>query len=290
VPCDTFRRPQEQHRQTPCARFTVPLGRHRPHILYSQNVSAPLFPEEGGHAGRIRQARRDYQEHQNEIHAKLIASMGERLVAHIKSLNAIKWDVLPAKPGINKSLPRPSTPTPAPPSPLPLPPTNVPLGSPRSAAPAPLTKRPSLFSNDRLKGMLSRSSTIQLTSMPAPAPAPPPVPAQAKRGGYKQVSALLSPPPLPVEKQRELPSSCPFMPRLRLRPRRNDGSRPLKRCAVMHRRHRLGIERMLEGRIAWSRVRCNVAEHAPPTPAKDAVARSRATGPEPSPECTSVAG
>lgn len=28
----------------------------------------------------------DYQEHQNEIHAKLIAIMGDRLSAHIKSL------------------------------------------------------------------------------------------------------------------------------------------------------------------------------------------------------------
>jgi len=45
--------------------------------------------------------KRDYQEHQNEIHAKLIAIMGDRLVAHIKSLNAIKWDVPPAKPGVN---------------------------------------------------------------------------------------------------------------------------------------------------------------------------------------------
>jgi len=45
--------------------------------------------------------KRDYQEHQNEIHAKLIAIMGDRLAAHIKSLNAIKWDAPPAKPGVN---------------------------------------------------------------------------------------------------------------------------------------------------------------------------------------------
>lgn len=31
--------------------------------------------------------RQDYQEHQNEIYAKLIAIMGDRLTYHIKSLN-----------------------------------------------------------------------------------------------------------------------------------------------------------------------------------------------------------
>jgi vacuolar protein sorting-associated protein 54 len=46
--------------------------------------------------------KRDYQEHQNEIHAKLIAIMGDRLSAHIKSLNAIRWDAPPAKPGTNE--------------------------------------------------------------------------------------------------------------------------------------------------------------------------------------------
>jgi vacuolar protein sorting-associated protein 54 len=45
--------------------------------------------------------KRDYQEHQNEIHAKLIAIMGDRLTAHIKSLNAIKWDDPQAKSGVN---------------------------------------------------------------------------------------------------------------------------------------------------------------------------------------------
>ena len=32
-------------------------------------------------------ALQDYQEHQNEIHQKLIAIMGDRLSAHIKSLH-----------------------------------------------------------------------------------------------------------------------------------------------------------------------------------------------------------
>ncbi|KAI0705950.1 Vps54-like protein-domain-containing protein [Cytidiella melzeri] len=41
--------------------------------------------------------KRDYQEHQNEIHAKLIAIMGDRLSAHIKTLQVVNWDV--PKPG-----------------------------------------------------------------------------------------------------------------------------------------------------------------------------------------------
>ncbi|KAI0341623.1 Vps54-domain-containing protein [Trametopsis cervina] len=41
--------------------------------------------------------KRDYQEHQNEIHAKLIAIMGDRLSAHIKTLQLVDWNV--PKPG-----------------------------------------------------------------------------------------------------------------------------------------------------------------------------------------------
>ncbi|KAH9989086.1 Vps54-like protein-domain-containing protein [Russula compacta] len=261
--------------------------------------------------------KRDYQEHQNEIHAKLIAIMGDRLTAHIKSLNAIKWDVPPAKPGVNDYMellvketvtlhkvlsrylanvvveyvmsevfaainhrlseeytkielptldakerlltdarylhekfsvlkapgtptavletlvadkraatapasPRPTTPTPS--SPLPLPPSYVPLGSPRSAAPPP--KRPSLFSNDRIKGILGRGTTTTQQHQPASAPPAAPVPApaaQEKQGGYKQVAALLSPAPLPAEKRascRRHRYRCLFMPRRRLRLRK----------------------------------------------------------------------
>lgn len=36
--------------------------------------------------------RQDYQEHQNEIHAKLIAIMGDRLSAHIKTLQVRSVD------------------------------------------------------------------------------------------------------------------------------------------------------------------------------------------------------
>jgi len=45
--------------------------------------------------------KRDYQEHQNEIHAKLIAIMGERLSTHCKSLQEIRWDVPPPQQGPN---------------------------------------------------------------------------------------------------------------------------------------------------------------------------------------------
>ena len=66
--------------------------------------------------------KRDYQEHQNEIHAKLIAIMGDRLTAHIRTLQvrfplpvllslppsdkdcavqAVKWDVPKEGGGVN---------------------------------------------------------------------------------------------------------------------------------------------------------------------------------------------
>ncbi|KAG5643229.1 hypothetical protein DXG03_001313 [Asterophora parasitica] len=43
----------------------------------------------------------DYQEHQNEIHSKLIAIMGDRLTAHIKSLQAVDWSVPKPGGGVN---------------------------------------------------------------------------------------------------------------------------------------------------------------------------------------------
>ncbi|KII89130.1 hypothetical protein PLICRDRAFT_40765 [Plicaturopsis crispa FD-325 SS-3] len=45
--------------------------------------------------------KRDYQEHQNEIHSKLIAIMGDRLSAHIKSLQTVNWDSPPSGSGPN---------------------------------------------------------------------------------------------------------------------------------------------------------------------------------------------
>ncbi|KAG6889819.1 hypothetical protein C0995_014296 [Termitomyces sp. Mi166 len=45
--------------------------------------------------------KRDYQEHQNEIHSKLIAIMGDRLNAHIRSLQAVDWNVPKPGGGVN---------------------------------------------------------------------------------------------------------------------------------------------------------------------------------------------
>ncbi|KAF8511112.1 Vps54-domain-containing protein [Hysterangium stoloniferum] len=43
--------------------------------------------------------KRDYQEHQHEIHAKLVVIMGDRLNVHCRSLQEIKWDVASSDPG-----------------------------------------------------------------------------------------------------------------------------------------------------------------------------------------------
>ncbi|KAJ7085793.1 Vps54-like protein-domain-containing protein, partial [Mycena belliarum] len=43
--------------------------------------------------------KRDYQEHQNEIHAKLIAIMGDRLSTHIRTFQSVDWSAPPA--GVN---------------------------------------------------------------------------------------------------------------------------------------------------------------------------------------------
>ncbi|PPQ93257.1 hypothetical protein CVT25_015255 [Psilocybe cyanescens] len=45
--------------------------------------------------------KRDYQEHQNEIHSKLVAIMGDRLNEHIKSLKNVNWSVPKPGGGIN---------------------------------------------------------------------------------------------------------------------------------------------------------------------------------------------
>jgi hypothetical protein len=185
------------------------------------------------------------------------------------------------------SPPRPATPTPAPSSPLPLPPTNVPLGSPRSTAPPP-TKRPSLFSNDRFKGMLSRSATLP----PASAPTSAQTPSQEKQGGYKQPSLLLSPTPLPVEKQRDLPTtpvSEPIHATPSPTPTQVEEERQEPAAEALN-----GDASALAGRedVGMGGVeqegRDDVPEHAPPIPAKDTAASSRTMMPEPAPEGTSV--
>ncbi|KAH7910760.1 Vps54-like protein-domain-containing protein [Hygrophoropsis aurantiaca] len=45
--------------------------------------------------------KRDFQEHQNEIHSKLIAIMGDRISAHVKSLQAVNWEAPNQKQGSN---------------------------------------------------------------------------------------------------------------------------------------------------------------------------------------------
>ncbi|KAH7889569.1 Vps54-like protein-domain-containing protein [Phlebopus sp. FC_14] len=37
--------------------------------------------------------KRDFQEHQNEIHSKLIAIMGDRISAHVRTLQAVNWEI-----------------------------------------------------------------------------------------------------------------------------------------------------------------------------------------------------
>jgi hypothetical protein len=44
-------------------------------------------------------------------------------------------------------------------------------------------------------------------SIPATTSSPPPTLTREKQGGYKQVAVLLSPTPLPAEKQRDLPTT-----------------------------------------------------------------------------------
>ncbi|KAF9532159.1 Vps54-like protein-domain-containing protein [Crepidotus variabilis] len=45
--------------------------------------------------------KRDFQEHQNEIHSKLIAIMGDRLNAHVKALKAVDWIAPQTTGGVN---------------------------------------------------------------------------------------------------------------------------------------------------------------------------------------------
>ncbi|KAG8217594.1 Vps54-like protein-domain-containing protein, partial [Butyriboletus roseoflavus] len=45
--------------------------------------------------------KRDFQEHQNEIHSKLVAIMGDRISAHIKSLQAVNWEIPRQGNGVN---------------------------------------------------------------------------------------------------------------------------------------------------------------------------------------------
>jgi len=184
--------------------------------------------------------------------------------------------------------PRPVTPTNAPSSPLPLPPTDVPLGSPRVAAPTP-TKRPSLFSNDRLMGMLSRSATLP----PTPNPTSTPALAQEKQAGYKQATVLLSPTPLPVEKHRELPKSPISVP-IHATPSPTPTQVEEERQEPMAEAPN-GDPSALAGGVpdagtdSMEQGKGDVAEHAPPIPAKDTAVSNQTMTPEPASEGMSVA-
>ncbi|CAA7271484.1 unnamed protein product [Cyclocybe aegerita] len=60
-----------------------------------------LKQQEAGLLVEFDKLKRDYQEHQNEIHSKLVAIMGDRLNAHIKSLKAVDWSVPKPSGGVN---------------------------------------------------------------------------------------------------------------------------------------------------------------------------------------------
>jgi len=45
--------------------------------------------------------KRDFQEHQNEIHSKLIAIMGDRTSAHVKALQSVDWERPKQGEGVN---------------------------------------------------------------------------------------------------------------------------------------------------------------------------------------------
>lgn len=185
--------------------------------------------------------------------------------------------------------PRPLTPAHAPPSPLPLPPGNVSLGSPRASAP-PATKRSSLFSNERIKGMLSRGTTQPSIPAPAPIPVPPPVPPQEKQGGFKQVLAPLSPTPLPVEKQRELPTTptpLPIQATPSPTPAWVEEERQEYAAEAQNGDASVVPERTDAGADGTSQGHGGASEQAPPTPAKDDVTKMTVP-PDPTPESASV--
>ncbi|WVQ93468.1 hypothetical protein IAU59_000542 [Kwoniella sp. CBS 9459] len=62
-------------------------------------VRRHLSPKQAVMLTEFDKLKRDYQEHQNEIHAKLVAIMSDRLAVHVGSLREIDWEVAPAKDG-----------------------------------------------------------------------------------------------------------------------------------------------------------------------------------------------
>ncbi|WWC68573.1 uncharacterized protein I206_102503 [Kwoniella pini CBS 10737] len=65
-------------------------------------VRRHLSPKQAVMLTEFDKLKRDYQEHQNEIHAKLVAIMSDRLAVHVGSLREIDWEATP-----NRDAPRP---------------------------------------------------------------------------------------------------------------------------------------------------------------------------------------
>ncbi|WVQ78816.1 hypothetical protein IAT38_000907 [Cryptococcus sp. DSM 104549] len=62
-------------------------------------VRRHLSPKQAVMLTEFDKLKRDYQEHQNEIHAKLVAIMSDRLAVHCGSLREVDWEATPAKDG-----------------------------------------------------------------------------------------------------------------------------------------------------------------------------------------------
>ncbi|GAA5954269.1 hypothetical protein JCM21900_005228 [Sporobolomyces salmonicolor] len=63
-------------------------------------VRRHLNPKQAVMLTEFDKLKRDFQEHQNEIHAKLIAIMSDRLQVHSRTLETINWEDPPQKPGL----------------------------------------------------------------------------------------------------------------------------------------------------------------------------------------------
>ncbi|WRT65756.1 uncharacterized protein IL334_002704 [Kwoniella shivajii] len=62
-------------------------------------VRRHLSPKQAVMLTEFDKLKRDYQEHQNEIHAKLVAIMSDRLAVHVGSLREIDWEATSSKDG-----------------------------------------------------------------------------------------------------------------------------------------------------------------------------------------------
>jgi hypothetical protein len=137
--------------------------------------------------------------------------------------------------------------------------------------------------------MLSRSATLPLTATPASAPAA----AQEKQAGYKQASVLLSPTPLTVEKHRELPKSPISVP-IHATPSPTPTQVEEEQQEPMAETQN-GDPSALAGGVpdagtdSIEQGNGDVAEYAPPIPAKDTAVSNQTMTPEPASEGTSVA-